>query len=90
MMNDLNQNHIVRFITAGQRLEINGEEHYMMFGWADGKILRNRWETIPSPTLTGDLISAGCLLGWYLSLFLIRKAFTYTDKLLHQEHEQSS
>ena len=90
MMNDLNQNHIVRFITAGQRLEINGEEHYMMFGWADGKILRYMWEIIPSPTSAGDLISAGCLLGGQLSLFLIRIAFTYTDKHSHQEHEQIS
>ena len=32
MMNDLNRDHIVRFITAGQRLAMNGEEHHMMFG----------------------------------------------------------
>lgn len=55
-MNDLNQEHIVRFITAFRRMKRTGEEHYVMFEWANGGNLRNLWESTPSPTLTGNLV----------------------------------
>jgi serine/threonine protein kinase len=57
MMNELNQEHIVRFITAFRRLRRSGfEEHYVMFEWANGGNLRNLWEKVPFPDLTGSLV----------------------------------
>ncbi|KAL1799029.1 hypothetical protein ACET3X_003066 [Alternaria dauci] len=56
-MNKLNQEHIVRFITAfRRRREHGGDEHYLMFEWADGGNLRNLWKRMPSPTLTAPLV----------------------------------
>ena len=57
MMNELNHEHIVRFITAFRRLRKNGEEeHYVMFEWANGGNLRDMWERVPFPPLTGSLV----------------------------------
>ncbi|KAF1924144.1 uncharacterized protein M421DRAFT_8979 [Didymella exigua CBS 183.55] len=59
MMNKLNQAHIVRFITAFRRKKRNdGEEHYLMFEWANGGNLRDLWDRIPSPNLTGTLVKS--------------------------------
>jgi serine/threonine protein kinase len=56
-MNKLNQEHIVRFITAFRRRRQHGEEeHYLMFEWADGGNLRTLWKSMPSPTLTAPLV----------------------------------
>ncbi|KAI4650401.1 hypothetical protein J4E93_002757 [Alternaria ventricosa] len=56
-MNRLNQEHIVRFITAFRRRRQHGaEEHYLMFEWADGGNLRTLWKSMPSPTLTAPLV----------------------------------
>jgi serine/threonine protein kinase len=56
MMNELDQEHIVRFITAFRRLNKIGEEHYVMFEWAGGGNLRRMWKATPSPELTGNLV----------------------------------
>ncbi|OAL55166.1 hypothetical protein IQ07DRAFT_498642 [Pyrenochaeta sp. DS3sAY3a] len=57
MMNELKQDHIVRFITAFRRLRRSGvEEHYVMFEWANGGNLRDLWERVPFPDLTGSLV----------------------------------
>lgn len=57
MMNELNQEHIVRFITAFRRLRRSGvEEHYVMFEWANGGNLRNLWERVRFPDLEGSLV----------------------------------
>ena len=58
MMNDLYQKSIVRFITAFRRLCKDGEEHYVMFEWADGGNLRDLWENMPSPILSGKLVKS--------------------------------
>lgn len=56
-MNRLDQEHIVRFITAfRRRRQHGGDEHYLMFEWADGGNLRNLWKNMPSPTLTAPLV----------------------------------
>ncbi|CAN9210055.1 unnamed protein product [Alternaria alternata] len=56
-MNKLNQEHIVRFITAfRRRRQHGGDEHYLMFEWADGGNLRNLWKNMPSPNLTAPLV----------------------------------
>lgn len=56
MMNELQQDNIVRFITAFRRIKRHGDEHYVIFEWADGGNLQNLWDTTPSPVLTGSLI----------------------------------
>jgi serine/threonine protein kinase len=56
MMNELNQRHIVRFITAFRRLKESGEEHYVMFEWAAGGNLRHLWKTMPTPEFTGNMV----------------------------------
>lgn len=56
MMNDLQQENIVRFITAFRRKKRYGDEHYVMFEWADGGNLQNLWDKTPSPALSGSLI----------------------------------
>ncbi|KAI4961385.1 hypothetical protein J4E86_000413 [Alternaria arbusti] len=56
-MNELNQEHIVRFITAFRRRRgKDGQDHYLMFEWADGGNLRSMWKRVPSPTLTVALV----------------------------------
>jgi serine/threonine protein kinase len=57
MMNELNQEHIVHFVTAFRRRKENGgEEHYLMFEWADGGNLRSLWKDNPFPLLTASLV----------------------------------
>lgn len=56
-MNELNQEHIVRFITAfRRRRERGGEEHYLMFEWADVGNLCDLWKKMPSPVLTARFV----------------------------------
>lgn len=57
-MNSLNQDHIVRFITAFRRCHKDEEDHYLMFEWADGGNLRNLWNATPQPTLRASLVKA--------------------------------
>jgi serine/threonine protein kinase len=57
MMNNLNQEHIVHFVTAFRRRKASGgAEHYLMFEWADGGNLRNLWNSMSSPPLTASLV----------------------------------
>jgi serine/threonine protein kinase len=57
MMNELNQKHIVRFVTAFRRhRENDGKEHYLIFEWADGGNLRSLWKSTSSPVLTALLV----------------------------------
>lgn len=56
MMNDLKQEHIVRFVTAFRRIWNGGEEHYVMFEWASGGNLRRMWKDNPSPPLTSAMV----------------------------------
>lgn len=64
-MNTLNQDHIVRFITAFRRYSKDEEHYYLMFEWADGGNLQNLWWEMPRPKLTASLAKAtlGQLLG---------------------------
>lgn len=57
-MNDLRQDHIVRFITAFRRSEKGQEDYYLVFEWADGGDLRRLWRTWERPYLTGKLTKA--------------------------------
>jgi serine/threonine protein kinase len=56
MMNELQQPHIVRFITAFQRGKQEDLEHYVMFEWADGGNLNNLWKEMSNPVLDASLI----------------------------------
>ena len=57
MMNKLNQEHIVQFITAFRRRKRDRtQEHYLMFEWADNGNLRDLWRTMNSHNLTGALV----------------------------------
>jgi serine/threonine protein kinase len=56
MMNELEQDNIVRFITAFRRVKKHADEHYVVFEWADGGNLQNLWDRTPSPELSGSLI----------------------------------
>jgi serine/threonine protein kinase len=56
-MNELNQDHIVRFVTAFRRHKASDRtEHYLMFEWADSGNLRSLWKSFPSPRLTTVLV----------------------------------
>ncbi|KAF4892491.1 Aurora/IPL1-related protein kinase 2 [Colletotrichum fructicola] len=55
-MNQLNQPHIVRFLTAFRWGDQGEEDHYLMLEWADGGNLRNLWERFERPSLTPGLI----------------------------------
>ncbi|KAJ8110945.1 hypothetical protein OPT61_g6345 [Boeremia exigua] len=59
-MNELNHEHIVRFITAFRRhTRSGGYEHYLMFEWADCGNLSDLWRRrMPSPVLTEELVKA--------------------------------
>jgi serine/threonine protein kinase len=56
MMNELQQDNIVRFITAFRRVKRQTDEHYVVFEWADGGNLQDLWDKTPFPILTGPLI----------------------------------
>lgn len=56
-MNDLEERHIVRFLTAFRRhTRKNKDEYYLMFEWAAGGNLRTLWEESPSPALSPSLV----------------------------------
>lgn len=56
-MNELKEEHILRFITAFRRRKRDGgEEHYLMFEWADGGNLRSLWRAMPILKLTATLV----------------------------------
>jgi serine/threonine protein kinase len=55
-MNGLNQDHIVRFVTAFRRKSNFGNEHYLIFEWADGGNLCDLWRRMPSPVPTAQVI----------------------------------
>ncbi|KAK4033138.1 hypothetical protein C8A01DRAFT_50215 [Parachaetomium inaequale] len=56
-MNALQQEHIVRFLTAFRHGDQGREDHYLMFEWADGGNLLNLWKTTAHP-LTPRLVKA--------------------------------
>lgn len=56
-MNKLNQEHIVRFVTAFRRRKRDRtQEHYLMFEWADNGNLRDLWRTTHTRKLSGSLV----------------------------------
>ncbi|KAF2688472.1 HET-domain-containing protein [Lentithecium fluviatile CBS 122367] len=58
-MNDLDEEHIVRFVAAFRRCHHDahgGKEHFLIFEWADGGNLWNFWEANPQPVLNGSLV----------------------------------
>ncbi|KAI4663972.1 uncharacterized protein J4E79_003472 [Alternaria viburni] len=56
-LNELNHDHIVRFVTAFRRhREHGGPDHYLVFEWADGGNLRSMWKREHSPILTAALV----------------------------------
>jgi serine/threonine protein kinase len=57
-MNELDKNHIVRFITAFRCGRPADLHHYLMFEWADGGNLINLWEAIPHPVRTSSFMQA--------------------------------
>lgn len=57
-MNEMNQDHIVRFLTAFTRRQEGGDGYYLMLEWADGGNLRNLWRSHPHPILSSSLIKA--------------------------------
>jgi len=56
-MNELKQDHIVRFITAFRRGSQHDPEHYLIFEWADGGNLRDLWKA-KRPVLKAPFIKA--------------------------------
>ncbi|KAL1593742.1 hypothetical protein SLS60_010474 [Paraconiothyrium brasiliense] len=57
-MNTLNQDHIVRFISAFRRGTPEAPEHYLITEWADGGNLHDLWKSIPNPPLTESFVRA--------------------------------
>ncbi|KAF2132922.1 HET-domain-containing protein [Dothidotthia symphoricarpi CBS 119687] len=57
-MNELNHEHIVRFITAFRRGSAKDPEHHLIFEWANGGNLLNLWKATPQPVLEAPLIEA--------------------------------
>jgi len=57
-MNQREQDHIVRFLTAFSRRRQDSKDYYLMFEWADGGTLRNLWEAYPRPELSAPLVKA--------------------------------
>ncbi|KAJ4413264.1 hypothetical protein N0V91_000238 [Didymella pomorum] len=55
-MNELRQDHIIRFIAAFRRGRIEAREHYIIFEWADGGNLHELWQSDPSQPVTGTLV----------------------------------
>ncbi|KAF4823436.1 Serine/threonine-protein kinase dyf-5 [Colletotrichum tropicale] len=55
-MNQLNQPHIVRFLTAFRHGTPGNEGHFLMLEWANGGNLRNLWKTLRRPSLTSGLV----------------------------------
>ena len=57
-MNELNQDHIVRFITAFRLCHKDRKDHYLMFEWADHGNLKTLWEATPQTPLSASLVKA--------------------------------
>jgi serine/threonine protein kinase len=55
-MNTLEQDHIVRFLTAFQRREKGHLLHYVIFEWADGGDLSDFWQEIARPELSPSMV----------------------------------
>ncbi|KAF4812429.1 putative serine/threonine-protein kinase tsuA [Colletotrichum siamense] len=55
-MNNLKQDHIVRFLTAFRFGMPGKEEHHLMLEWAEGGDLRNLWKAQRRPSLTANLV----------------------------------
>ncbi|KAF2011920.1 hypothetical protein BU24DRAFT_266342 [Aaosphaeria arxii CBS 175.79] len=72
MMNQLNHSHIVRFITAFRRNTRGGQEHYLMFEWADHGNLRGLWKQDPSIKSTAQLVKDVIKQLWGLASALDR------------------
>lgn len=64
-MNRLEQDHIVRFITAFRYGKNEDPEHFLVFEWASGGNLQDLWKALPLPNRTAALTQAvvGQLLG---------------------------
>ncbi|KAF2805713.1 uncharacterized protein BDZ99DRAFT_395569 [Mytilinidion resinicola] len=58
MLNSLNQDHIVRFITAFSRRQADREDYCLMFEWANGGNLCDFWKATPQPTLQASFVKA--------------------------------
>ena len=56
-MNALQQEHIVRFLTAFRHGDEGKKSHYLMFEWADGGNLLSMWKTLAPPS-TPKLVKA--------------------------------
>ena len=57
LLNRLNDPHIVKFVAALKRERSTGShDYYLIFEWADGGNLRDRWQKNPTPELTEDLV----------------------------------
>lgn len=56
MLNKLNTDHIIRFITAFRRGNPEQPEHYIVTEWADGGNLNDLWRSIPNPPLTSSFV----------------------------------
>ncbi|EUC29754.1 hypothetical protein COCCADRAFT_78440, partial [Bipolaris zeicola 26-R-13] len=56
-LNRLNQEHIVRFVTAFRHQTSDGKaKFFLMFEWADGGNLFDLWQRMPSPILAARLV----------------------------------
>jgi serine/threonine protein kinase len=56
-LNHLNDPHIVKFVAGLKRARSTGShDHYLIFEWADGGNLRDRWQKHPEPQLTEELL----------------------------------
>lgn len=57
-MNTLNQDHIVRFISAFRWGKPDALGYYLIFEWADGGNLHDFWKATPKPEPTASLVKA--------------------------------
>lgn len=55
-LDTLNQDHIVRFVTAFRRVTAHGLDHYLLFEWADGGNLLDFWTKAQNPSFTAPLV----------------------------------
>jgi serine/threonine protein kinase len=56
--NEMNQDHIVRFLAAFSRYRPGGRDFYLIMEWADGGNLRDLWEKYPRAQLSTSLVKA--------------------------------
>jgi serine/threonine protein kinase len=57
-LNELKQDHIVRFLAAFSRYRQGGRDFYLIMEWADGGNLRDLWQKYPRPVLNTSLVKA--------------------------------